>query len=263
MGICASHGHQLNPTPKSPARNNACWKKTRLADGVCGDSGGSQACANAGQGQNPTGRAGGRCHGGVRWRWRRQERPPPALCTGVHKCARSGSFVPHMLWGLRAHMLGTHTSPRVCVYIYTDMHEGDDYSRTFTYRINSRDCRRVWKAAESAPGSRKKGYFSSALPACWGWGVVCARAPAGGVPGWPPPAPGRSRAPCLPRSPTATAVGEGPRDPSGRTQPVPMPGRPNATSLTERKGLSGAGLISLLPGKGQVDCAWPCLFSPR
>lgn len=93
--------------------------------------------------------------------------PPPALCAGVHKCARSGGFVPHMLWGLRAHMLGTHTSTRVCVYIYTDMHEGDDYSRTFTYIINSRDCRKVWKAAELVPSSRKRGVLALPSQPVW------------------------------------------------------------------------------------------------
>lgn len=36
-------------------------------------------------------------------------------------------------------MLDIHTSTRVCVYIYTDMYERDDYRYRFTYIINTRD----------------------------------------------------------------------------------------------------------------------------
>lgn len=70
--------------------------------------------------------------------------------------------VPHMLCGLRAHMLDTHTSTCVCVYIYTDIYERDYYRYTFTCIINTKNYCRIFKTAESTPGIRK--WLSLSLP---------------------------------------------------------------------------------------------------
>lgn len=69
---------------------------------------------------------------------------------------------PHMLCGLRAHMLDIHTSTCVRVYIYTDIYERDYYRYRFTYIINTRNYCRIFKTAESAPDIRK--WLSLSLP---------------------------------------------------------------------------------------------------
>lgn len=99
--------------------------------------------------------------------WRRQARHHAPLC-GCH--ARQGWETrtlqrlsePHMLCGLRAHMLDIHTSTCVCVYIYTDIYERDYYRYRFTYIINTRNYCRIFKTAESTPDISK--WLSLSLP---------------------------------------------------------------------------------------------------
>lgn len=78
-----------------------------------------------------------------------------ATHTGAGKHTLRRLSEPHMLCGLRAHMLDIHTSMCVCVYIYTDIYERDYYRRRFTYIINTRNYCRIFKMAESAPDIRK------------------------------------------------------------------------------------------------------------
>lgn len=80
----------------------------------------------------------------------------------------------HLLCGLRAHMLGTHTATCACVYIYTDIHERDYYRRRFTYTVNTSNYCGILKAAESAPHSRKNAsLYPSPLSCAFGWAGGC------------------------------------------------------------------------------------------
>lgn len=79
----------------------------------------------------------------------------PARSGGATRAGPGERVEPHMLCGLRAHMLETHTSTCACIYIYTDIHERDYYRYRFTYTVNTSNYCGILKAAESAPDIRK------------------------------------------------------------------------------------------------------------
>lgn len=83
----------------------------------------------------------------------------PARCAGATRAGLRNAQAPaalgaHMLCGLGAHMLATHTSTCACVYIYTDIHERDYYRYRFTYTVNTSNYCGILKTAESAPDIR-------------------------------------------------------------------------------------------------------------
>lgn len=162
---------------------------------------------------------------------RHSARSVGATRAGAEERALQWRSEPHLLCGLRAHMLGTHTATCACVYIYTDIHERDYYRYRFTYTVNTSNYCGILKAAESAPHSRKCFSLSLSSELClWlGWWMPRARAPAGegagGKQGHPSPAPctvpqeGPKHLPWPCTNPTAS------RDPGGtpaQTQPASM-----------------------------------------